>query len=489
MSDRDQPVDERAIRLHFLAQDARCIVYRYRLAPACGFEYVSPSVTPLTGYTAEEHYADPHLGLKLVHPDDHHALRQMVEGRLPTPVILRIVRKDGRIIWMEQRNRALFDARGQLTAIEGVALAITERRQAEEAIAAEARFLQAQTEVAAIALSNLQLDALGPKLLEAIARAQGYAYGALWRLTKSRKEAVVIATAGDKTAAYLGFRLKLSEPLPVVAQAIRTGRPTFCNQIQEKPLAEHPLCQILQPQALLALPLIHYRGDVVGAVSFGDARNPTRFTERDLAQGLILARQVARAIENSELSAQVQDLEERYQVVTESINDALYTIDLDGHVTSGNSALERLTGYRMEELLGQPAALFYASGSDVILKERGKRTMRGKSVHSHAEIEILRKDGGHVPAELSGANLVQQGKIVGRIAVLRDITERKRAAEQAERRRREAEVLAELARTLNASLDLDTVLVRVVDGAKELCHSDVAMIAIQDPSSEAMIMR
>ena len=104
----------------------------------------------------------------------------------------------------------------------------------------------------------------------------------------------------------------------------------------------------------------------------------------------------------------------------------------------------------------------------------------GESVLPQVEVEVIRKDGGRVPAELSVANLVQQGRIVGRVGVLRDITERKRAAEEEERRRRESEVLAELARTLNASLDLDTVLQRVVEGARELCHSDVAMIAIQD---------
>jgi PAS domain S-box-containing protein len=362
------------------------------------------------------------------------------------------------------------------------------RKQAEETLAAEARFLRAQTEVGEVAFSSLQPGVLGPRLLEAIARAQGYAYGALWRLTRNRREAVVVATVGDNTSAYLGFRLKLSDPFPVVAQAIRTGQPAFCNQIQEKPLAQHPLYQILRPQALLALPLIHRKGDVVGALSFGDAVNPERFTERDLLQGAILARQVAQATEDSDLFTQLQRLEERYRVVTESINDALYTVDADGRVTFGNAALERLTGYRMEELLGQPATLFYASGSDAIVVERRKRALRGESVRPHVEIEIIRKDGRRVPAELSGANLLQQGRVVGRVGVLRDITERKRAAEEAERRRREAEVLAELARTLNASLDLDTVLQRVVEGARELCHSDVAMIALQDPTSEAMLM-
>jgi PAS domain S-box-containing protein len=362
------------------------------------------------------------------------------------------------------------------------------RKQVEEVPAAEARFLRAQTEVADVALSTLEPSVLGPKLLEAIVREQDYAYGALWRLARNRQEAVVVATVGENTSAYLGFRLKLSDPLAVVAQAVRTRRPTFCNRIQGKPLATYPLDHTLRPQALLALPLIHRKGDVVGALSFADAVNPERFTERDLVRGVVLARQVAQAMENSDLFAQLQRLEERYRVMTESIDDALYTADVDGFITFGNTALERLTGYRMKELLGQPATLLYASGGDALVAERRKRAIRGEVVRPRVEIELIRKDGRRVPAELWGTNLVQQGRIAGRIVVLRDIVERKRSAEEAERRRRESEVLAELARTLN-SLDLDTVLQRVVEGARELCHSDVAMIAIQDPISESMVMR
>ncbi len=60
---------------------------------------------------------------------------------------------------------------------------------------------------------------------------------------------------------------------------------------------------------------------------------------------------------------------------------------------------------------------------------------------------------------------------------------------ETDRRRREAEVLADLARTINASLDLDTILQRLAEGAQELCQSDVTMIALRDPRSEAVVVR
>jgi PAS domain S-box-containing protein len=57
------------------------------------------------------------------------------------------------------------------------------------------------------------------------------------------------------------------------------------------------------------------------------------------------------------------------------------------------------------------------------------------------------------------------------------------------RRHREAEVVAELAKDINASLDLDTVIRRVVEGAKELCRSDQARITLRDPASGEMRFR
>ena len=59
----------------------------------------------------------------------------------------------------------------------------------------------------------------------------------------------------------------------------------------------------------------------------------------------------------------------------------------------------------------------------------------------------------------------------------------------AEDRRREAELLAELARAITSSLDLDTVLGRVTAAAKELCGADLARIALWDAARAGMTFR
>ena len=68
-------------------------------------------------------------------------------------------------------------------------------------------------------------------------------------------------------------------------------------------------------------------------------------------------------------------------------------------------------------------------------------------------------------------------------------TENARLLEETDRRRREAEVVAELARGIGASLELDTVLQRLVESARELTDGDMARIALRDEGSERFSFR
>jgi signal transduction histidine kinase len=102
--------------------------------------------------------------------------------------------------------------------------------------------------------------------------------------------------------------------------------------------------------------------------------------------------------------------------------------------------------------------------------------------------------GGLAFAGLLGVFLLL---LTGRATVIEDLMVERtaqldtslRMEADTEQRRREAEVLAELARTINAALEMDTILQRVTDGARELCNSDGAAIALCEPGGEAAVIR
>ena len=68
-------------------------------------------------------------------------------------------------------------------------------------------------------------------------------------------------------------------------------------------------------------------------------------------------------------------------------------------------------------------------------------------------------------------------------------TEERRRRGAEERRRHEAEVLGRITSEINASLNLDTVLERVAEGARELCGGDVVGVALRESGSDAMVFR
>jgi PAS domain S-box-containing protein len=108
--------------LEGLVERAEDLIYRYRLRPTRGFDYVNPAATRITGYSPADHYADPDLGLKLIHPDDRPVLAALLEASPgPSTLPLRWIRKDGTVIWTEQRNTPVYDESGELVAIEGIA--------------------------------------------------------------------------------------------------------------------------------------------------------------------------------------------------------------------------------------------------------------------------------------------------------------------------------------------------------------------------------
>ncbi len=123
-------------RFRRLAENAPDVVYRARLAPELGFDYISPAVVKIAGYTPADFYLDPLLALKIAHPDDRARFQGLMTGQTPPdePIELRWIHKDGTIIWTEQRTTPFYDAAGRLIGLEGIARNISERKQAEAEI-------------------------------------------------------------------------------------------------------------------------------------------------------------------------------------------------------------------------------------------------------------------------------------------------------------------------------------------------------------------
>jgi two-component system sensor histidine kinase UhpB len=124
--------DGTELRFQRLLENAQDLIYRFRVAPPRGYDYINSACLAITGHPAAEFYADPQLILKIVHPDDLPLVSEAFQDdpdKMHRDILLRWVHPDGRIVWAEHRRVPVLDGHGRLIAIEGVGRDITANRE------------------------------------------------------------------------------------------------------------------------------------------------------------------------------------------------------------------------------------------------------------------------------------------------------------------------------------------------------------------------
>lgn len=108
------------------------------------YEYVSPSVQKLTGYTQEDFYNTPNFFDELIHEDDkrmweehkHHIEEECTHEHFD----IRIINKKGNIIWVSHNCSAVIDENGNRVGIRSVNNNVTKQKYTQNAILKLAKF-------------------------------------------------------------------------------------------------------------------------------------------------------------------------------------------------------------------------------------------------------------------------------------------------------------------------------------------------------------
>ncbi|QMS90530.1 PAS domain S-box protein [Nostoc edaphicum CCNP1411] len=125
--------------------------------------YISPQLQQLLGIVPEDWNPDfLNSWLDYTHPDDHDRFWQAVNATIatgePLSIEYRMIRRDGRIIWVRNQANLVLDADGQTQVLQGLLFDISARKQVEAALQeSEARsraILEDQTELIARGLPD-----------------------------------------------------------------------------------------------------------------------------------------------------------------------------------------------------------------------------------------------------------------------------------------------------------------------------------------------
>jgi PAS domain S-box-containing protein len=394
-----------------LSENSPAIIYRILLKPSFKFEYVSPAVTEITGYTPEDHYADPELGFKMVHPDDRMILEKAIQKTQGEPIVLRWVKKDGKIIWTEQRSVLIFDLEGKPIAIEGIAVDITLQKQAEEALKKSEEKMRSIYSVAPAGIGvieNRVLKEVNPVMCE----MTGY----------TREELI------EKNARMLYASQEEYEFV---------GKEKY-NQIKEKGTGKVETLWQKKDGSIINVLLASTLVDK-NDISKGTIFTALDITERKRAELLLQNKSEEIAAQNEELNQanieliaakdKAEESETRFRNLMESID----TVAVQGYGPNGitqfwNKASEKLYGYTQQEAIGSNLLdlIIPSEMKDMVKLAIHEMTVSGKPIHS-GELLLKHKDGSPVPVISHHTIVKVHGHAQELFCLDIDITERKQA--------------------------------------------------------------
>jgi PAS domain S-box-containing protein/putative nucleotidyltransferase with HDIG domain len=204
-----------------------------------------------------------------------------------------------------------------------------------------------------------------------------------------------------------------------------------------------------------------------------------RFTPSDLMLMEFVSAQVARAIDRKRAEDALKDEEEKYRVLFETSQDAIFLQTLDGRILDCNTIATKMYGYDKATLktlevkdLVPAKMLKDRIALDKMLAEQGGYVV---------EVVNKRRDGSQFPIELS-AKLASVGDQCLVVVYVRDITERKRY-------HRELEAIAKMSTALQSAVTRAEVQPIIREQVAELLDADGLLIAWNDPSTREVVIR
>jgi PAS domain S-box-containing protein len=155
--------------------------------------------------------------------------------------------------------------------------------------------------------------------------------------------------------------------------------------------------------------------------------------------------------------------EEQFRSLAENSSDLIVIGDENWTTQYASPSIERILGYKPEEVVGKEGLIYYDPEYIPLIKEAMEKS-GGTAIREAMELQFERKDGKTAFIEITGSPIIREGKITGVQVIGRDVTLRK----DAEKQRNLLSAIVQYSNDAIIGLDLQGQIISWNEGARRM---------------------
>ena len=133
--------------------------------------------------------------------------------------------------------------------------------------------------------------------------------------------------------------------------------------------------------------------------------------------------------ERKQADEALRESERKYKSLIDNFQDIILTINLEGKITFASQSIKEKLGYESAETINMSILDFVQEEDHQRVMENLQKGMKGEKITGF-QIQVITKSGKRVFFESFFSRVYKDGEVVGAQAIIKDITESKRAEEE-----------------------------------------------------------